>query len=33
MKIVKIEEMAIDLVESDHEHPWQCEFDIAGNCG
>ena len=35
MKIVKIEEMAIDLVESDHEHPWQCEFDIAGlnaNC-
>lgn len=35
MKIVKIEEMAIDLAESDHEHPWQCEFDIAGlnaNC-
>lgn len=30
MKIVKIEEMVIDLVESDHEHPWQCEFDIAG---
>nr|DAW40491.1 MAG TPA: hypothetical protein [Bacteriophage sp.] len=30
MKIVKIEEMTIDLVESDHEHPWQCEFDIAG---
>jgi hypothetical protein len=27
--------MVIDLVESDHEHPWQCEFDIAGlnaNC-
>lgn len=30
MKIVKIEEMVIDLVESDHDHPWQCEFDIAG---
>lgn len=30
MKIVKIEEMVIDLLESDHKHPWQCEFDIAG---
>lgn len=30
MKIVKIEEMVIDRVESDHEHPCQCEFDIAG---
>lgn len=30
MKIVKIEEMVIDLAESEHEHPWQCEFDITG---
>lgn len=28
MKIVKIEEMVIGLVESDHEHPWQCEFEL-----
>lgn len=30
MKVVKIEEGVIDLVESDIEHPWQHEFDIAG---
>lgn len=30
MRIVKTEEMVIELVESEDGHPWQCEFNIAG---
>lgn len=29
MRIVKIEEMTIDLVENEHKNSWQCEFNIA----
>ena len=30
MRIVKTEEMVIELVESEDGHTWQCEFNIAG---